>query len=188
MVQMKVGAGLTLVALQIMLFVVPSFRVASKSLSSWSAKKDMSSGSENKIQIFSEKSSLTCCHPNLCISNNPVSVPFWFCFHSPLSAERNQNSLDSTQETGVFSSDFHAANLKYLSSGWALSIKRKTSCSFGGLLVVARQSSSLVSLQSGPRNSPLVISPVSLLKAISQLSPVCIWIFSPLHPSVGSHG
>ena len=101
MVQMKVGAGLTLVALQIMLFVVPSFRVASKSLSSWSAKKDMSSGSENKIQIFSEKSSLTCCHPNLCISNNPVSVPFWFCFHSPLSAERNQNSVDSTQETGV---------------------------------------------------------------------------------------
>merc|ERR1719507_468897 len=75
-----------------------------------------------------------------------------------------------------------------LSSGWALSIKRKTSCAFGGLLVVALQSSSLVSLQSGPRNSPLVISPVSLLKAISQLSPVCIWIFSPLHPSVGSHG
>ena len=59
MVQMKVGAGLTLVALQTMLFVVPSVSVsvALKSLSSWSAKKDMSSGSENKILIFSEKSS-----------------------------------------------------------------------------------------------------------------------------------
>ena len=104
MVQMKVGAGLTLVALQTMLFVVPSVSVsvALKSLSSSSAKKrDMSSGSENKIQIFSEKSSHTCCHPNLCISKNPFPVPLWFCFHSPLSAERNQNSVDSTQETGV---------------------------------------------------------------------------------------
>ena len=186
---MKVGAGLTLVALQTMLFVVPSVSVsvALKSLSSSSAKKkDMSSGSENKIQIFSEKSSHTCCHPNLCISKNPFPVPLWFCFHSPLSAERNQNSLDFRFKKQEFVSYFYAANLKYLSSGWALSIKKKTSCSFGGFFVVARQSSSLVCLHSSPTNFSLVISPVSVLKLMSQPSPSCIWIFSPSHSA--EHG